>query len=446
MYVLPEPVFFILSWLCKILVVLVFSNLIFYTVLSIFGLKVPKRNYQLIPDKRSFLFIIPANNEETVIGETLQGVLDLNYDRNLYDIVCIADNCRDKTSEIARKYDINVFENTSKPGAPRGKPHAIAAYLNARPLEWHRYDYIAFLDADNYLHKNYLQEVNSQLEAYPNLTVVQGYLGTKNVFSSFVSTGYAAVYYITNRAVQFAKAELGWNASIGGTGFVLDTNYVKEHGWNPRSYTEDFELQVELSIQGKESRWNHWAKTYDEKPNHIIVSHRQRKRWAQGHWLVGITQTPKQIKSIFQSKNSRSVLNKIETLFYSYSMIRPVAFFIIGILGLVDFRLLRYFPGLFSLLPFWLALEVFNFLVIPFIFCFQEGKHDFKEQKGIVKKMIFMCRLIVSFIWNTLTYSVIQVIGFWTWWKPQNNWVKTVHMMTTDAHISTKSKLEDMED
>lgn len=41
--------------------------------------------------------------------------------------------------------------------------------LNAYRFEWDRYDYIAFLDTDNYLHKNYLQEVNSQLEAHSNL-------------------------------------------------------------------------------------------------------------------------------------------------------------------------------------------------------------------------------------------------------------------------------------
>lgn len=446
MFELPEWLFITLAWICRILVVIVFANLIYYTVLSVFGLKKPKREYTIVPDKRRFLFLIPANNEEAVIAETIQGLLSLNYDKKLYDIVCIADNCTDRTAEIARKYDVEVFENQSERGAPRGKPHGIAAYLTSEPLEWHRYDYIAFVDADNYLHPDYLKEVNSQLEENPELTVIQGYLGTKNVFSSMTSTGYAAVYYITNRAVQYAKALLGWNASIGGTGFVLASDYIKDYGWNPRSYTEDFELQVELSIQGKQSRWNHWAKTYDEKPNHFSVSHRQRKRWAQGHWLVGITQTPEQLKSIFQSKSLNEFLNKTETLFYSYSMVRPVAFCIIGILGMIDFRLWHYFPGLFSLLPFWVALEVFNFLIIPVVYCLQEGAHDFKEQKQWWKKWLFMLRLLVAFLWNTLTYAIVQVVGFCTWFYPQNKWVKTVHSMTADQHIRFNSMEEGIEE
>lgn len=443
MFELPFILVFIISIVSKILICLVFFSLIYYTVLSIFGLKKPSRNYVLVEDEYTFLFIVPAHNEELVIEDTLVGLSKQNYSKELYSCVCIADNCKDNTvSIIQKKTEVELFENYSTELDPRGKPHAIAAYLESGNKIWKEYDYVVFIDADNYVDPNFLTEMNSQLVSSPNLTVIQGYLGSKNVFSSIVSTGYAAVYYITNRAVQYAKSRLNWNASIGGTGFVLSTDYLVTNGWNPRSYTEDFELQVELAIKGEHSTWNHFAKVYDEKPNDMKSSYFQRKRWAQGHWYVGITQTINQIKAICQSRNLREGLNRVETLLYSYSMLRPVAFTIIGLFIFIDVRTIKYFPGLFSLLPFWFVLEIFNFLIIPVVFCLQEAKEDFNSQKKLIEKILFMVRLLVGFIVNTLTYSIIQVIGFCTWFYPQNKWVKTNHGMSIDTHRIEKDDIK----
>lgn len=435
MFTVPIWLYYPLTIICQFLTLLIFSNLIFYTILSLFGLKTPKRNYELVDPKRTFLFIIPAHNEELVITESIQSMYKQNYPKELFDIVCVADNCTDGTVEAAKKAGAIVYENKSGLSDPRGKPHGIANYLDYNGRDWRKYDYVTFIDADNYVDSNYLREMNSQLEAFPNLTVIQGYLGIKNVFSSLTATGYAAVYYITNRAVQYAKQTLGWNAAIGGTGFILSTEYLEEFGWNPRSYTEDFELQVELAIKGKKTSWNHWAKIYDEKPNTWKASHNQRKRWAQGHWYVGITKTPAQIKGLVQSKSVTCFLTRLETLMYSYSMVRPIAFLIIGLLVLMDSHFWLHFPGLFSLLPFWVALQILNFGIIPFVYCFQEGSNDFESKVFLTHKVRFMIRLLACFLWNSFTYAIVQIIGFFTWHFPQNKWVKTEHTMGVDKHV-----------
>lgn len=431
MFHLPNYLYYPLEWIALILVAIVFANLIYFTSLSILGLKRPKRDYEIVPDQKKFLFIVPAHNEESVIGPTIESLVNQNYNPDLFDIVIIADNCTDKTVEIIESYErAHAFINTSAPDEPRGKPHAIAKYIATN--NWKKYDYIAFIDADNIVDKNYLREMNSQLVARPELTVIQGYLGIKNVTSSITASGYAAVYFITNRAVQYANYRLGWNAAIGGTGFVLNTTYLAERGWNPRSYTEDFELQVELSMAGEKSGWNHFAVVHDEKPNSFVASHNQRTRWAQGHWYVAFTTTWRQIKSIFKSKGLMEVLSKCETLFYSYSMVRPIAFLFILLLGAIDSRLFQYLPELFSLLLFWLVIEVLNFLIIPTVYFLQEAKEYFDDYKGFFRKLVFFFRLVVSFIWNSLTYMLAQVVGFLTWFRPQNKWNKTVHGATFD--------------
>ncbi len=431
MFTLPDYLFLPFKWIAICLVVIVFTNLIYFTSLSLFGIKKPKRDYEIVPDKKKFIFVVPAHNEEAVIAPTIDSLLGQKYDKNLFDIVVIADNCTDGTLDIITSYDeVTAFVNNSKSDEPRGKPHAIAKYIETE--HWKSYDYVAFIDADNIVDPNYLKEMNSQSIARPELTVIQGYLGMKNVRSSLTASGYAAVYFITNRAVQAANYLLGWNAAIGGTGFILDTNYLDQHGWNPRSYTEDFELQVELSIEGKRSGWNHFAIVHDEKPNSLIASHHQRTRWAQGHWFVAFSTTGRQLLSIVQSKNLIDLLNKIETLFYSYSMVRPVAMLIILFLSLIDIRIIEYLPNLFSLLSFWLAIEILNFLIVPIVYFSEEAKEYFDDEETWVKKIVFFFRLVIAFIYNSITYMVAQVFGFFTWFKPQNNWKKTVHTASFD--------------
>lgn len=435
MFTTPTFIFYPLLIIVLILLVLLFANLIFYTSLSLIGLKKPKRNYAISEDKHKFLFLIPAHNEESVITETLDSILSQNYNPELYDVVVIADNCSDRTVDIVNSFtDAKVFINTSKKGERRGKPHAIAKFVQTGI--WQNYDYVAFIDADNIVHPDYLTEMNSQLVANPHYTAIQGYLGIKNVASSITASGYAAVYFITNRAVQYAKHLLGWNAAIGGTGFVLATDYILVHGWNPRSYTEDFELQVELSIQGKMSGWNHFAKVYDEKPNSLIASHNQRTRWAQGHWFVAFTTTAKQLVSIIKSTSFQQFQNRVETLFYSYSMLRPVAFLGIFLLGLIDWRLMNYVPHLFSLALYWASIEFLNFIVIPLVYLTEEGSLYFEQKKTIFTKVIFFLRLVIAFIWNSLTYLLAQIVGFFTWFFPQNNWKKTEHSATFEQEVN----------
>lgn len=427
MFYFPDTMFPIIIWIVWISLTIIFYQLVFYTVLSLFGVKAPKRDYQFVEDKKTFLFMIPAHNEENVIAQCIESLLALNYKKDLYDIVCIVDNCTDGTLEVVESYPVKCFINTTPAGDPRGKPHAIAAYFNNNKKTWHDYDYVVFVDADNILDSEYLREINSQLYTHPDFIVVQGYLDSKNVTSSLISQGYASAYFIVNRSLQYAKYCLGWNAAIGGTGFVLQVDYLKRYAWNPRSYTEDFELQVELSIRGKKSGWNHFAKTYDEKPNSLIASHRQRTRWSQGHWYVAITTTAKQITSIVKSKSLVECMSRVETLVYSYSMIRPIYMILICALALMDRRFALYIPALYSTLLFWVVIQSYNYLIIPIGFLLSESKRVLIRCNTFTQRVTLVISLLFCYILNGIIYTFAKIHGFLTFFLPQNSWKKTEH-------------------
>ena len=56
-----------------------------------------------------FMAIIPAHNEEKVVANLIESLKKQTYDKNLYDIYVIADNCTDKTAKIAKEAGAHLF-------------------------------------------------------------------------------------------------------------------------------------------------------------------------------------------------------------------------------------------------------------------------------------------------------------------------------------------------
>lgn len=107
-------------------------------------------------DKRKVALLVPAYNEETVIGETLKSLLNL-VDRR--DIYLVNDGSADKTEEIARKYIANVLTVYHK-----GKATAMnTAIQNFHLAE--TYQYLMFMDADTKVKPGFLQETLPVLDS-----------------------------------------------------------------------------------------------------------------------------------------------------------------------------------------------------------------------------------------------------------------------------------------
>ena len=57
-----------------------------------------------------FMAIIPAHNEETVIANLVESLKNQYYDKDLYDIYVIADNCTDNTAKYAEEAGAIVYK------------------------------------------------------------------------------------------------------------------------------------------------------------------------------------------------------------------------------------------------------------------------------------------------------------------------------------------------
>ena len=80
--------------------IVVFFTL-YYFVLAFFGLFRTPKKITADPSKK-FAVLVAAHNEENVIGQLVDNFNIMDYPRHLFDIYVIADNCTDKTANVAR--------------------------------------------------------------------------------------------------------------------------------------------------------------------------------------------------------------------------------------------------------------------------------------------------------------------------------------------------------
>jgi cellulose synthase/poly-beta-1,6-N-acetylglucosamine synthase-like glycosyltransferase len=400
------------SW---ILTQIVYAVTIYYLLVSFFGIY-KKDEHEEVEPKKSFALIVAAHNEEIVIGDIVESLKRLEYPSELYDIFVIADNCKDKTAQKAREKGAIVYERTNK--EKRGKGYALEWMFDKIFNMEKKYDAVAIFDADNLAHRDFLKEMNKKLcEGYK---VVQGYLDSKNPEDTWITGSYSIAFWTCNRMFQLARSNMGLSSQLGGTGFCIDTDILKELGWGATCLTEDLEFTCKLVLHGHKVGWAHNAIIYDEKPLTLAQSWWQRKRWMQGFADVSSRYFFKLVKRSI----SKGSFVALDCALYSIQPIITILLGISAVTGVVkssmkalniisnfnllthniDFNLLKIAAILFA---------VFQFVYTPFILIL-EKKLNFK---------VFLYYLIYPIY--AITWFPISVQGIID--KNNKEWSHTVH-------------------
>ncbi|MBH9967975.1 glycosyltransferase [[Bacillus] enclensis] len=400
---------------------------VYWMFISFFGFGKAKRFREKRPQKR-FLILVPAHNEEKVVGNLVDNLKNLDYPDDLYDIAVIADNCTDKTAAISLSRGAKVIEHHSKPGELRGKPYGIKYALEVIGEDiTKKYDAVCFFDADNLVTLNYLKEMNNQLLKGDRL--IQCYLDSKNPDDNWVTLSYATSYYYMNRSWQLGKSRLGLGNAIGGTGFCVDSHLLKEIGWTARSLTEDLEFTMQCLLEGTPARWCHHARVYDEKPESFIASCVQRLRWARGHWDVCFKYAP---KLLYKSIKKLDIL-AFDGFIY---LINPGRIILNSLSGATILLSTLFNVKWFNaLLPWqiWLGLILFQFGYVTYTMISDSGKR-LNKIKGILSLILFNFSYIPLFFWSLLTK------GDKTWKRTEHTRALAINEINLGSAESAASK------
>ena len=233
----------------------------------------------LVDKQHRFMLIIPAHNEEAVVGNLVESLKKLDYPKDLYDIYVIADNCTDTTAKVAKDMGAIVYERFDEKHKTKG--YALQWFLQQKIEEDAPYDAFCIFDADNIVDDQFLKVMNKKL--CQGEDVVQGYKDIKNPSDTWVSAGYAIFYWTMHRFYHLARYNIGLSPLMNGTGFMVKFDVIKPEGWNTKTLTEDIEFSLKRIIKGKKLGWAKDAIVYDEQPVGFKQSWIQRERWTVGH-------------------------------------------------------------------------------------------------------------------------------------------------------------------
>ena len=255
-----------------------------------------------------FMTIIPAHNEEKVVVNLIESLKKLDYPKDLYDIYVIADNCTDKTAEVAKKAGAIVYERFDETKKTKG--YALNWFLQQKIKENAPYDAFFVFDADNIVDKNFIKNMNKKL--CQGEDVVQGYRDIKNPSDNWITAGYAIFYWQMHRFYHLARYNIGLSPLLNGTGFMVKFDVIKPQGWDTETLTEDIEFSLKRIIKGKKLGWATDAIVYDEQPTGFRQSWSQRSRWTVGH-IQCIKKYTKDLA--IAAKENKKMIN-IDGLFY----------------------------------------------------------------------------------------------------------------------------------
>lgn len=261
-----------------IIEMLIFFLGMYYLAIAVFSLAADKRERKPYRKLNTFAIVVAAHNEEKVIGGLLKSLCGLTYPKELFDVFVVADNCTDSTGSIAAAHGAVVYQRVDD--KKRGKGFALEyAFERIFALE-KRYDYIVVFDADNIVKSDFLLCMNREVNA--GFRAVQGYLDSKNPYDSWLTFSYSLWYWLNNRLSQRSRGILDIGCRLGGTGFAVDSELIREVGWGATCLAEDTEFTLKLALLDIKVGWAHDAVVYDEKPECMSTSVKQRTRWIQG--------------------------------------------------------------------------------------------------------------------------------------------------------------------
>jgi len=380
---------------------------LYQIVMSLFGIWHRKQPIQFEPAQR-FAIMIPAHNEEHVVGPLIDSIVAQAYPRELFDVFVIADNCTDHTAAVAARHSALALSRTDS--EKRGKGFAIEWMLERLDDMPKSYDAVVMFDADNLVAADFLRVMNDKLcSGHP---VIQGYLGIKNPFDTWVSVSMAISYWFSNRMWQNARQNLRLSCSLGGTGLCIDLGLLREMGWEATGLTEDLEFGVRCVERGIMPIWAHDAVVYDEKPTTLLTSMRQRLRWMQGHFHCAKHHMIPLLIAGLRERN----FGKMDAGIYLFQPMRFLILFLTSLMMVFQISIPHnpLMTKLTGLLPtdFWIIINVFLYLQMPLAMLLERANW----------RAYFGMFVLPFFLW---TWGPVTFQAYFT--KANRKWSHTVH-------------------
>jgi 1,2-diacylglycerol 3-beta-glucosyltransferase len=285
----------------------------------------------LPPSQRKLRFdvIVPAHNEEAVIANVIRSLQSIDWPKDQFRVVIVADNCTDSTADIAESLGAHVMKRMDQEN--RGKGYALDfAFKASRARRWA--DAVVVIDADAEVSANLLESYARRIERGEH--AVQVHYGVSNTEASWrtrlLSIAKAAFHIVRSRA----RERLGLSCGIRGNGWSVTHALLDRVPYQAFSLTEDLEYGIALGMAGYRVAYADEAHSNAEMVSGEKDSRKQRQRWERGRFELMKMKTLPLLGQAWV-KRSRVALDLAFDL-----MVLPLSYVALNVAALIGLALL----------------------------------------------------------------------------------------------------------
>jgi hypothetical protein len=224
----------------------------------------------------TFAILIPAHDEEVVIGTLLQSLAELAYPRDRFAVHLVADNCTDRTVQIARatgRVRVHERNDTTK----RGKGYALDWLMRRLDAEHATYDAYVVLDADSVVEPIFLDAFADQLAG--GAIALQAHNTVLNVGESPSTVIRWIALTLMNYVRPLGRNALHASSTLTGNGMCLTRALLARHPWQAYGLAEDYQYYLSVVADGIRVRFVPRAVVRSHMPPTFGEMRTQDVRW-----------------------------------------------------------------------------------------------------------------------------------------------------------------------
>jgi cellulose synthase/poly-beta-1,6-N-acetylglucosamine synthase-like glycosyltransferase len=221
---------------------------------------------------RTFLVLVPAHNEEALIGRTLDQINAVKRDRDM--VLVVADRCTDDTAAIARKAGAMVLER--QPGEEPGR--AAARQAGQAYALRHAWDAIVMIDADSVVEEGFFDACERAMAGGAEALQARSEAALGD---NLVARAYVAAFAMQGVLIPRGRDRLGLLVRMRGTGMVLSRRVVEHYEFRGAA-GEDRWFGLDLCLDGVRPRHVDGARLRSENVGSWRAASTQRLRYEAG--------------------------------------------------------------------------------------------------------------------------------------------------------------------
>ena len=412
--------------------ILIIACMVVYTIYMTLADKHRKRkllkNPQVINEnyKPFVTIMVPAHNEASVISQTVENILQLDYSN--YELIVIDDRSDDNTAEVIKELEqkhpqVKAFIRDKK--AFPGK----SAVLNDA-MQFAKGEAILVFDADARVDSDFLTKLIPNLEP-KDVGAVQARKVISNRDVNFLTRCQDNEMTLDSH-FQIGRDAVKGAVELRGNGELIKREALEDiGGWNNYTLVDDLDMSTRLHINGWDVRFCPEAQVREEGVVYLRPLYRQRRRWFEG----SVRRYLEHFGDVLTSKDM-SLRASLDMTAYLSEFIMPIWFIMEVIL-----RVFKVATGKVPTDDIGILTSLLVGVVIGICFClatrYSLRKYNHLSRWEALKQAV-ETSVYLLVIWFPVAFYISLKILF----KPKDmDWGKTAHGLVLEEEQQQKTKI-----